>query len=236
MVSDMRCAVLFVCAWFSVLAAAEKSVPKAIGVTGEKNVPSASDQTKTGELPPATTVLAEKAARLFSKRDFDGARQAYREMLEFSPENALAWANLGAVEQQAGNMPAAISCFEASLRFNEHLVQSWIALGLAHSQLGDRYKAISAFSRAIHEDPLNASGHNYLAIEANNLGWSGAALAELQRAIELDPNYGLAHFNLAALYLEQKPPSRALAKRHYDKALALGVAKDEVLERRLEAK
>ncbi|MBL9116709.1 MAG: tetratricopeptide repeat protein [Verrucomicrobiaceae bacterium] len=218
------------------LSAEDKSVPKAIGLTGKKTEPAESDPLKTGSLPNSTNLLAEKAARLFSKRDFAAARAAYREMLQFSPENALAWANLGAVEQQDGNLPAAISCFEASVRFNEQLVQSWIALGLLYSQRGDRYKAISSFARAIHEEPLNPSAHNYLAIEANGLGWSATAMAELQRAIELDPNYGLAHFNLATLYLDQKPPARVLAKKHYEKALSLGVAKDEVLERRLDPK
>ena len=50
-----------------------------------------------------------------------------------------------------------------------------------------------------------------------------------------DPDYAIAHFNLAAMYLEQKPPAKALARRHYDKALSLGAEKDEVLERKLAA-
>lgn len=213
--------------------AQEKSPPKAIGLTGQPPEPKESDQVKTGPLPPATTALAEQAARAFSKRDFNAARKAYREMLEFDPENSLAWANLGAVEQQSGNRDAAIACFEASVRFNEKLSQSWVALGLLYSSRGDRYKALSSFTRAIHEDPLDARGHNYLAIEAQNLGWSDTALAELQRAIELNPDYGIAHFNLAALYLDQKPPAKTLARRHYDKAMSLGVEKDEIIEQKL---
>jgi hypothetical protein len=35
------------------------------------------------------------------------------------------------------------------------------------------------------------------------------------------------------MLLERRPPALELAQRHYDKALALGVAKDEVVERRL---
>jgi hypothetical protein len=35
------------------------------------------------------------------------------------------------------------------------------------------------------------------------------------------------------MMLEQRPPAIELAKRHYEKALTLGVAKDEVVERRL---
>ena len=152
------------------------------------------DLAKTGSLPPSTVALADRAARAFSKHDWDGARKAYREMLKTDPENSLAWANLGAVEQQTGNMEAALACFEASVRFNGQLAQSWLSLGLLYSSKGDRYRALSCYSRALHEDPLDPRAHNYLAIEAKNLGWVDAALLELQRAVEINPDYGIAHF------------------------------------------
>lgn len=187
-----------------------------------------------GSLPAATSSLADKAANAFSRRDWATARACYREMLGADPENALAWANLGAVEQQDGKLEQAVLAFEASVRFNARLVQSWLALGALLSQQGDRYRAISCFTRALHEDPLDPRAHNFLAIEAKNMGWRDAAIQELQRTIELKPDYGLAHFNLATLYLDQKPPATLLAKRHYEQALALGEKKDEVLERRLQ--
>lgn len=188
---------------------------------------------KVGELPPLTKALNEKAAVAFSKGDWAGARKAYNEMIEMDPKNALVWANLGAVEQQAGQMKKAVQCFEKSVEHNAALAQSWLALGLLRLEAGDTYLAISALSRAVHEDPEDARAHNYLAIAAKNLGWSGAAESELQKAIELKPDYGIAHFNLALMMLEHRPPSIELARRHYDKALSLGVAKDEVVERRL---
>jgi tetratricopeptide (TPR) repeat protein len=186
-----------------------------------------------GALPPDTASLARKAAEAFAKKDWPTARAAYREMLSLEADNGLAWGNLGAVEQQSGQIREAIECFEKSVRFNPGLVQSWNALGLLYSEKGDTYLAISMFTRAIHEDPLDARAHNYLAITARNLGWQNTAEAELQRALELKPDYGIAHFNLALLYADQTPPSLQLAKRHYQKALALGVEKDEVMERRL---
>ncbi|MDB6137948.1 MAG: nrfG [Verrucomicrobiaceae bacterium] len=191
------------------------------------------DLAKTGALPASTKALADRAARAFSKQDWPAARKAYREMLQSEPENALAWANLGAVEQQAGNGDAAAACFEASVRFNPQLAQSWLSLGLLYSNKADRYRALSCFARALHEDPVDARAHNYLAIEAKNLGWIDTALSELQRAIELNADYGIAHFNLATIYLEQKPPSLTLAQRHYTRALELGVEKDEVIEQKL---
>ena len=191
------------------------------------------DPLKTGLLPKDTAALGKKAADAFGKRDWKTARAAYREMLEAEPENALAWANLGAVEQQAGKFDAAAEAFEKSVRFNPSIVQSWIALGLTYSARGDKYRAMSAFSRALHEDPLDARAHNHLAIVAKDLGWTDAAEAELQRAIDLNPDYGIAHFNLALMYLERKPPAIELARRHYTKATALGVEKDEIVERKL---
>jgi tetratricopeptide (TPR) repeat protein len=188
---------------------------------------------KTGLLPDNTISLANKAAQAFARQDWNAARAAYREMIEAEPENPLAWANLGAVEQQAGKPAAAAECFEKSVTYNPELVQSWLALGLIYSNRGDKYRAMSAFARAIHEDPLNAQAHNYLAIVAKDLGWTDAAEGELQRAIELNPGYGNAHFNLALMYLERKPPALELAKRHYARATALGVAKDEIVERKL---
>lgn len=225
---------LFSCPRF--MQAADPSAKAPAASSQPAITPGAADDKVKGSLPADTKVLANRAATAFSKRDWAGARRAYREMLALEPENALAWANLGAVEQQAKDRAAAIDCFEASVHFNPQLQQSWIALGLLYSDQGDRYRAISSFSRAIHEDPTDAKGHNYLAIEVKALGWNDAAIAELQRAIELNPDYGLAHFNMAAMYLDQKPPARILAKKHYDKAIELGVEKDEVIERKLSEK
>ena len=188
---------------------------------------------KTGMLPPFTKVLGERAAAAFGKQDWPAARKAYLEMLELDDGNALVWANLGAVEQQAGDVERAIECFERSVQINPQLAQTWTALGLLVQKKGDTYRAISCFSRAIHEEPEDARPHNYLAIAAKALGWTDAAEAELQRAIDLKPDYGIAHFNMALMLLERRPPATELARRHYEKALALGVAKDEVVEGRL---
>jgi len=189
---------------------------------------------KTGMLPPFTKVLGERAAAAFGKQDWPTARKAYLEMLELDDGNALIWANLGAVEQQSGDEKRALECFEKSVQINPQLAQTWTALGLMLQKKGDTYRAISCFARAIHEEPEDARAHNYLAIAAKGLGWTDAAEAELQRAIELKPDYGIAHFNMALMLLERRPPAIELARRHYQKALALGVAKDDVVERRLQ--
>jgi Tfp pilus assembly protein PilF len=62
-------------------------------------------------------------------------------------------------------------------------------------------------------------------------GWIDGAQQELRRAVELNPAYADAHYNLAVFYLQEKPTAIELAKRHYFKAIELGVEKDPSMEK-----
>lgn len=208
----------------------EPAPPPKDGAGATLGVP---NQTKTGALPPLTTGLSELASQAFARKDWEAARKYYGEMLQADPLNALTHANLGAVEQQAGRLKEAQALFSRAVAINPDLQQTWVALGLVSYEKGDLYFALHAIGRAIHEDPTDARAHNYLAAVSKKLGWLDAAEAELLRAIELDPNYGNAHFNLCLMYLERKPPALELAKRHYEKAVSLGAARDELVEEKL---
>ncbi len=199
----------------------------------KSNTPDVADSKKMGQLPAHTAGLADEAANAFAKKDWKTARKCYQEMLEADPLNALTYANLGAVEQQSGKLKESQALFARAVTINPQLQQTWTALGLVSYEKGDLYYALHALSRAVHEDPTDAKAHNYLAVVTKRLGWREAAEAELQRAIELNPEYANAHFNLALMYLERTPPAIELAKRHYDKAIALGAPKDELVEEKL---
>ncbi len=188
---------------------------------------------KEGSLPPFTTGLAEEAAQAFARKDWDKARHYYLQILHNDPNNALTYANLGTVEERAGNVKDAKLYYLHAVELNPSLQQTWLALGLLCHENGDQYLAISALSRAVHEDPTDPKAHTYLAIVVRSLGWEDAAESELQRAIEIKPDYANAHFNLALMYLDRKPPATELARRQYEKALSLGADKDEIVERKL---
>ena len=188
---------------------------------------------ETGRLPKLTEELSKKAAEAFSKREWDKARAAYTEILGVEPDNALALANLGAVEHQTGNFDKAQTYLEAAVKYNPRLDQSWMVLGLIYYEKEQINLAISALTRALHENPLDPRAHNYLAIVIKSIGWTNGAELELQRAIELKPDYSSAQFNLALMYLDKKPPALELAARHYDEALKLGAKPDPIVEKRL---
>ncbi|MEZ5324235.1 MAG: tetratricopeptide repeat protein [Verrucomicrobiales bacterium] len=187
----------------------------------------------TGRLPAFTTELAKKAANAISKRDWEAARSAYEEMLKGEPDNALTLSNLGAVEYQMGKMSEARGHLERAVQQQPKLSATWITLSLIYYQDKDLHLALSAISRAVHERPNDARARNYLGVIIKSLGWSNGAEAELQKAIKLDPTYAEAHFNLALMYLERKPPAIELASRHYATARSLGAAPDKLVEKQL---
>ena len=186
-----------------------------------------------GRLPAFTTELAKAAANAISKSDWKSAKAAYEEMLKGEPDNALTLSNLGAVEYQLGEMTDARTHLERAVQQQPKLAATWLTLSLIYYQDKDLHLALSAISRAVHERPEDARARNYLGVIVKSLGWSNGAESELQKAIKIDPNYAEAHFNLALMYLERKPPALELASRHYATARSLGAAPDELVEKQL---
>jgi len=193
----------------------------------------AADGKEAGTLPRLTNELAQRAAAAVSKRDWKSARAAYQEMVDAEPENAPALANLGAVEYQLKEYEAAIGHLERALVARPGLTQTWLTLGMVHYDRDDPLRALSAISRAVADKPDDPRARNHLAVAAKALGWLGAAEIELQRALDLDPAYAEAHFNLALIYLERRPPALELARRHYLRAVELGIPRDGLVENQL---
>jgi tetratricopeptide (TPR) repeat protein len=206
--------------------AAEKAGAKVVDIGAE-------DGREAGTLPPLTQELAQRAAAAVSKRDWKAARAAYQEMVDADPANAPALANLGAVEYQLKDYDAAVGHLERALAAQPGLAQTWLTLGMVHYERDDPMRALSALSRAVAEKPDDPRAHNHLAAATKALGWLGAAEAELHRALDLDPGYAEAHFNLALIYLERRPPSIELARRHYLRSVELGTPRDDLVEKQL---
>ncbi len=213
-------------------AAAEQSPEAETGT--EKTLPDGAMKiglvTGPTKLPPELAELAQKGAEAVANLKWEEAREAYLEMVNEAPDNALAYANLGVAEYQLGNLLAAAGNVGKSLDINPTIAVNWQTLGLIQYDRGELNLAISSLTRAIHESPQNALSRLYLAAVVRDYGWKEAAITELQRAVELDPGLADAHYNLALTYLELRPPSIELAKRHYYAATDLGAEPSPEIE------
>lgn len=174
--------------------------------------------------------LAREANELFSQGKFDDAAAKYQTILNTYPDSLYALSNIAVVRFQQQNYKEAEVYLRKAVQQSPQDAFSHSILGISLYQQGKYDEAVQMLSRAIALDPNDPKTRNYLGISASQKGWQEAAEQECRKAIELDPNYGDAHFNLAVIYATQKPPTLELARRHYNRAVELGIPRDQQLE------
>ena len=167
----------------------------------------------------------------FERKDYGAARNAYTRVLTLEPNNLMALVNLGMVEFYSGHPDKAEELLKKAVRQRLESAPAWLTLGMIYMDRNESDAAIASLSQAMLQDPLNARTRNFLGVVMGRRGWIEGAQHELRRAVELDPSYADAHYNLAVFYLEEKPPAIELSRRHYQKALELGVDKNPEMEK-----
>ena len=189
--------------------------------------------------PDFVPTVARKAAgegnAAFARKDYATARKAYQQVLDMVPDNLLGLVNLGVVEFSAGNNDRAEELLKKAVRIRMETAAAWLTLGIIYMDQDRFDEALAALSQAVLHDPRNARARNYLGVVIGRNGWIDGAQFELRRAVELDPSYADAHYNLAAFYLQDKPPSIELARRHYYRSLELGAPSDPAIEKSLKS-
>jgi len=188
------------------------------------------DFTNRPRVPSEFRDLAREANELFARQKFDEAAAKYQTILNTYPDSLYALSNIAVVRFQQGNYPEAETHLRRAVQLAPQDAFSHSILGISLYQQGKYDDAVQMLSRAIALDPNDPKTRNYLGISASQKGWQEAAEQECRKAIELDPNYGDAHFNLAVIYATQRPPSLELARRHYNRAVELGIPRDQQLE------
>ena len=134
--------------------------------------------------------------------------------------------HLAVIDTRLGKSQEAEELLKKSLQLKLENPGAWLLLGMNYLDQHRDDEAFAALIQATLYDPKNARAQQYLGIAAGHKGWNEISEAALRRAIELNPNYADAHFNLAVYYLRRTPPAIEVARRHYQKALDLGVAHD----------
>jgi Flp pilus assembly protein TadD len=182
-------------------------------------------------IPDEFKDTAAQATSFYNEKKFDDAAAAYEKILAKYPQSIYALSNLGVVRFQQQKYPEAEKALREAIRVAPNDAFSHSVLGIALVQQEKYDDAIQILSRSVALDPADAKTRNYLGISSSRKGLQEAAEQECRKAIELDDGYGDAHFNLAVIYATQTPPAKELAKRHYTRALELGVPKDAELEK-----
>ncbi|MEO6872943.1 MAG: tetratricopeptide repeat protein [Chthoniobacterales bacterium] len=182
-----------------------------------------------GDLLP----LAREAKESFDRGKYLEAEKQYQEILAKSPNNLYSLSNLGVVFFRNGKLKAAEQTLKKAIAIAPKDEFTHTTLGIVYYRQSKFDDALSELTKSLAINPKSATAHNYLGITASQKGWQEAAEKEMLEAIADNPGYADAHFNLAVVYSTSHPPAKELARRHYEKALALGAQPDPVLDKLL---
>lgn len=217
-------------------------VTEATADTVSETVEVAATETAVPEATPApaardgeTAALVAEAREAFVSGNFAKAEELYQKYVGLQPDNVVALANLGVAQFRQGKLTAAQLALERAIKADPNDAFSLTTLGavmIEQSRIEDAIGYLERANESKADDPITL---NYLGVASSQLGQFGKAEQSLRRAITVNPDYAEAHFNLAVIYATAKPPSIALAKRHYEKALELGSSPDQRLATMLQA-
>jgi len=182
-------------------------------------------------VPADLMPLAREAKASFDQGKFKQAEKQYQEILTKSPNNLYSLSNLGVVLFRNGKLKAAELTLKKAIAIAPKDDFTHTTLGIVYYQQSKFDDALSELTKSLAINPKSATAHNYLGITASQKGWQEAAEKEMLAAIAENPEYADAHFNLAVVYSTSQPPAKELARRHYEKALALGAQPDPTLDK-----
>jgi Flp pilus assembly protein TadD len=181
--------------------------------------------------PPADSAsLVAEAQRYFARGDFAKAEERYQQVLNKDDKNVYTLANLAAIQLEEGKFAEAEKNLRRALATSPDDAYSLQTLGYLKFRQENFDEALTQLGRAAQLDPGNAEIQNYLGVALSHKGQRSAAETALRKALQLAPGYASAHNNLAVIYATQTPPAIALARWHYQKALAGGQPQNAQLE------
>ena len=194
----------------------------------------ASNRKASHKLSGGNAVLVAEAQNYYTKREYDKAAADYEKILQHDANNPLALANLASVEVEQNKIPDADKHIQAAIAQTPNDSFDLAVLGRVKFAEADYDGSLDALERAAKLDSKNAQVENFLGVALAEKGLRSQAETAFRKAIQIEPDYGDAHKNLTIFYLTANPPMVELARWHYEKALAAGVAPSPDLERMLD--
>ena len=202
---------------------------------GTGDQPANTLQAKVATLPEGGTDDFKAGQAALVEAKYGEAEQKFLHVLKLDEENPLTLGNLALAQMEQGNYEGAEASLTRALKNDDEDAFSLSLIGTLRYRQKKFDEARDYLAKAVKLNPEDANAQHFLGSALNNLGQRKAAETALRKALQIKPGHAEAHHNLAVVYATQKPPFIALAKFHYDKAVAGGHEKNADLEKILSA-
>ncbi len=186
------------------------------------------------DLPPGTAAMMDEVTRTLGERDYPSAEKILLDILHQDENNVYVLEYLANTQLVLGQLAECEKTVMRTLALDPDDPPCLQFLGILRYNQKKLDEALNALSRSAKYTPTaNATTQYYLGRVLEEKGLRTAAENAFRKTLEVEPNYPEAHFNLAFIYAMEKPPSLALARWHYQRALDLGHEKSLDLEKML---
>jgi protein O-GlcNAc transferase len=169
--------------------------------------------------PHHATCLHALGLIAFRRGEFARAIDLIELALLYKPDDAEAYAHIGAAMQNLGRSDDAVSHLERALAIRPDDAETHRNLGMTLRAMGRRDEAANHIKQALELQPNDPDAHSTLGIVMLELGKQDDAIACLRRALALRPESAETHSNLGVVLMDQGKVEEAIAR--YEQALAL---------------
>jgi tetratricopeptide (TPR) repeat protein len=191
------------------------------------------------DLPPGTGPMMEDATRAMWQGQYAKSAEMFQQVLQQDQNNVYVLGYLAQVQFGMGQLVECEKTVARALALEPEDPASLMWLGMMRYRQKKLDEALSALSLSAKYASTNAAAGGraqtqyYLGRVLAEKGLRSAAETAFRKALEADPQYADAHYSLAFVYAVEKPPSVALARWHYQRAVELGHEKSQELEKLL---
>ncbi|MFH0772470.1 MAG: tetratricopeptide repeat protein [Candidatus Omnitrophota bacterium] len=154
----------------------------------------------------------------YQSRDYNGAIENYRKVIQIDPIHKIAQYNLGKSLLMNGNSEDGVAECEKALALGLDDVNMYRTLGKEYLKKKDWAKALEMYENIKRLDPKDDSAYFACGVLYMGLrdGWK--AREEFKKAVEINPDNAEAHYELARLYADYEPE---YAKQELEKVLEI---------------
>ena len=156
----------------------------------------------------------ENGNRAMDAGDYQTAEAEWRKILEYDPNNANAYYNLGNLRFTQGEYEEAEQFFQHSIRLgwddfwgrDDHSQKAlaYDNLGVAQRRLDKLDEAVKSHETAIQHDPSYAPAYNNLGLVLEEQNQIDQAMEKYRMSVLIDPYYAIGHYNVGITLREQE--------------------------------
>ena len=138
---------------------------------------------------------------LYNAKRYEGARAAFRRVVEKHPQDATAHYYLGRIAYDQKVYPLALAEMQTSARIEPKLASAWVYSGVLWLRAGDEKKAIQSFKKSLGAVPQATGGLDYLlGYGYSEMDSHARALAAYQQALKLNPKDARTYYGMGVAY------------------------------------